>query len=183
MRKYQQNRTYEGRVLVLVNSKLQKQGFNTKKYKMWRTYQRWIKEREPPEYPFHAYKNLKQRGSATNGDYLVQIRTSKKYKSSNLKGIVEVKKFIQPLLGKQPQIDELSDFIVVYTEKEINSVVSIKKDSKVSNQDSNQVSNQDFNQDFNQDSDHVSNQDSDHVSNQDSITLISAEDGCWEDLA
>ena len=129
---YRNNRTFEGRVMELINNKLLKFGFNQKKYKYWIIHNKWIKDRSPPTYIFKINTNTLTGSSISNGGFTTQLGISKKYKSLNLRGIVEIKKFLHSILYKQPLIDELADFIIAYTYRKIQEPEIVKETKDVS---------------------------------------------------
>jgi hypothetical protein len=117
---------------------MQKYGSNYKKYPKWSLYKRWVRERDPPPYPFHFDEiDLPNSSRHTIGGTIYKIRNSKKLKSSNHHAILYIKDYMKKMLGTSDvTVDDIATFICVYTfnlphdynEKKIN-----KENKSISN--------------------------------------------------
>ena len=110
--------TFTERTIKKANFMLNKFGNNPKRYSKWALYKRWVKERNPPQFPFKLNELINTVGTSQSlgGGYTIQIRTSNRVKSSNHKGVLEMKQFMKRIIGCQEvSIDELASFIAVYT--------------------------------------------------------------------
>ena len=127
MNAYQKQRTYEARVLTLVNSKISKHGFGGKRYPNWRTHSQILKNRKTP-FPFSIAEATLQGASAYLGSTSsYSLRISKKRQSANLRGVQALESLLQREIKTRPTIDQLADFIVAATDQHLNDIPPVEK--------------------------------------------------------
>ena len=98
--------SYEKRVIESINWKIKHYGSNSKKYKRYGYFKGLLSV--SPAYPFKYTVS-----NELDNSVLITIKTNKK--TNNLQGIIILQKFLLKKLGHTPTIDELSEYISLFT--------------------------------------------------------------------
>ena len=102
---------YQTRIIEKTNLKLNKSSTNLKSYKNQGKYSGYIKDLKQNKYPFY-YTII----SSDLSDFharSIQLKISKQY--NNLPGIQDLQTYLKRRISHNPSIDELAEFIALYT--------------------------------------------------------------------
>ena len=118
--------SYQQRITDKVNFLLKKKGScTTSIYKHNGIYSGYLQKYTQP-YPF----SIASHGDSSSIDFhsgsiVLSIKTSNKV--NNLPGILEMKRFLRTRLNRDPSIDELGEFLAIFTIQTHNASVNIKR--------------------------------------------------------
>jgi hypothetical protein len=114
---------YQTRIIEKTNLKLNKSSTNFKSYKNQGKYSGYIKDLKQNKYPFY-YTII----SSDLSDFharSIQLKISKQY--NNLPGIQYLQTYLQRRISHKPSIDELAEFIALYTIYDYRNTQSKRK--------------------------------------------------------
>lgn len=117
--------SYQKRITTKVNFLLKKKGScSTSVYKHHSIYSGYLKKYTQP-YPFSISETNSGSIDFHSGSIVLAIKTSNKV--NNLPGILALKDFFRKRLNRDPSVDELGEFIAIFTIEHHNATVNIKR--------------------------------------------------------
>ena len=117
--------SYEKRITDNVNFLLKKKGScTTSIYKRNGIYSGYLKKYTKP-YPFGITETTSGSLDFHSGSIVLAIKTTNKV--NNLPGILALKEYLRKRLNRVPSMDELGEFIAIYTIQHHTATVNIKR--------------------------------------------------------